>query len=375
MGPHHASPGRLRIPTLDGWRAVAISLVLLGHASDEMARAAAGWGLRVHVPPEIGLFGVRVFFAISGYLITTNLLEEEQVRGDASMASFYVRRAFRILPAACTFLLVIAALTALGVLDVAPSRWLATLCLLSNYTDAPASWYLGHFWSLAIEEHFYLAWPLLFVLLARPRRRLAFAALAVLAVWLWRAIAFKYHLTWSSIPSFWARTDLQVDGILCGVTLALARRIPAARERLDRLLAQPLALPALALALAALDVSAAWGWKSAMAAASLRSAVLPLLILCTVLRPQGAVGRLLETRWARWLGAVSYSLYLWQQLFLVWDSARVPVLKPLQNFPLGLVAAFTCAWASFAFVERPLIALGRRWSGSAVPRAVPAAPH
>jgi len=193
------------------------------------------------VPPETGLFGVQVFFAISGYLITTNLLEEEQARGEASLASFYVRRAFRILPAAVAFLLVIACLAALGVLDVAPSRWFATLFLLSNYTDAPASWYLGHFWSLAIEEHFYLVWPLLFVLLARPSRRLAFAALAVLVVGLWRAIAFKYHLTWTSIPSFWARTDLQVDGILCGVTLALARRVPAARDRLDRLLARPLA--------------------------------------------------------------------------------------------------------------------------------------
>jgi len=375
MGPNHATPGRLRIPTLDGWRAVAISLVLLGHASDEIARAAAGWGLRAQVPPEIGLFGVQVFFAISGYLITTNLLEEEQARGDASLASFYVRRAFRILPAACVFLLVIAGLTALGVLDVTPSRWLATLFLLANYTEAPSSWYLGHFWSLAIEEHFYLVWPLLFVLLARPLRRLRFAALAVLAVWLWRAIAFKYHLTWSSIPSFWARTDLQVDGILCGVTLAVARRMPAARERLDRLLAQPIALPVLALAIAALDVIAAWGWKSAMAAASLRSAVLPLLILCTVLRPRGTVGRLLETRAARWLGAISYSLYLWQQLFLVWDAARAPLLKPLQNFPLGLVAALACAWASFTFVERPLIALGRRWSESSLPRAAPAAPR
>jgi peptidoglycan/LPS O-acetylase OafA/YrhL len=112
-----------------------------------------------------------------------------------------------------------------------------------------------------------------------------------------------------------------------------------------------------------------------MAAASLRSAVLPLLILCTVLRPLGAVGRLLETRAARWLGAISYSLYLWQQLFLVWDTARVPVLKPLQNFPLGLVAALACAWASFTFVERPLIALGRRWSESSLPRAAPAAPR
>jgi len=112
-----------------------------------------------------------------------------------------------------------------------------------------------------------------------------------------------------------------------------------------------------------------------MVATSLRSAILPLLILCTVLRPGGAVGRLLETKAARWLGMISYSLYLWQQLFLVWDTARVPVLKPLQTFPLGLVAALAFAWASYAFVERPLIARGRRWSESIVPRAAQAAPR
>jgi len=373
MVPDHETRSTGRIPTLDGWRAVAITLVLAGHASDEIARATAGWGLEIRVPRDIGLFGVRVFFAVSGYLITTNLLEEERTRGAVSLASFYVRRALRILPAACVFLLAVALLAAMGVLAVTPLRWFATLGLLANYTDAPSSWYLGHFWSLAIEEHFYLVWPGLFVMLALARRRLAFVALATIAVWTWRAVAFKYHFTWSSVASFWGRTDLQADGILCGVALALARRMPTARDRLDRPLAHPLALPALALAVALLNVWATWGWKSAMAATSLRAVILPLLVLCTVLRPWGAVGRCLETRPARWLGRISYSLYLWQQLFLVWDTSRVPALKLWQNFPLGVAAALACAWASFAFVERPLIAWGRRRVRAIALRSAPLA--
>ena len=375
MVPSQETSHAPHIPTLDGWRAVAILLVLMGHSGQELARFLAPWGLRPQVPLEVGLFGVKIFFALSGYLITTNLLHEEQGRGRASLRSFYVRRACRILPAACTFLLAVALLTALGVLDVSPSRWFATLLLLSNYTDAPGSWYLGHFWSLAIEEHFYLVWPLLFVALAAPRRRLAFVAGAVVAVWLWRAIAFKYHLTWSAVTSFWGRTDLQVDGILCGVAVALARWVPAARERLDRWLGRPVAMLALVLLLASLNVWATVGWKSMMGATSLRSVVLPLLILCTVMRPQGVVGQLLQTRAMAWLGRISYSLYLWQQLFLVWDSARVPALAPLQNFPLGLVAALACAWASYRFVERPLIALGRRWNGATALQAPPLATH
>ena len=361
------------IPTLDGWRAVAIALVLMGHASDEIARAASALGIQIHLPHELGLLGVQIFFALSGYLITTNLLEEEASGGNVSLGSFYLRRVFRILPAACVFLLAVALLTAVDVLDVTPWRWFATLFLLSNYTAAPGNWYLGHFWSLAIEEHFYLFWPLAFATLARNGRRLAFCLGAVLAIAVWRAVAFKYHLTWTSAAVFWGRTDLQVDGILCGVALAVARRLPRARTVLDGLLSRPAALPILLLLVVFLDMGAQLGWKSMMASISLRNALLPLLILSTVLRPGGVVGRVLETSAFRWLGKVSYSLYLWQQLFLVADPSLAPRLGPLQSFPVGLVASLACAWASFSLVERPLIAWGRRWRHAMALRSANAA--
>jgi len=355
-GPHPP-----HIPTLDGWRAIAIVLVLLGHGHDELAHVADAWNLSLQLPREIGLFGVQVFFALSGYLITTNLLEEEAWRQRASLQSFYFRRIFRILPAACVYLAIVGLLAMVGVLDVTPWRWFATLFLLSNYTEAPGSWYLGHFWSLAIEEHFYLVWPFMFVVLARNGRRLLFVVLALLAVCAWRAIAFKYRLTWSSPTLFWGRTDLQADGILCGVAWALLRRLPQARAGLDKVLRNALALPVLAVVVVLLDEWALGGWKSAFAAISLRSVLLPLLILATVVRPHGVAGRVLESRPLRFLGKISYSLYLWQQLFLVWDASRVQALAPVQSFPLGIACALACACASYALVERPMIAVGRNW--------------
>lgn len=368
-------PHSPHIPTLDGWRALAILLVLLGHGRDEIAHAAAAWHLQVQLPREIGSFGVQIFFALSGYLITTNLLEEEAWRQRASLHSFYLRRIFRILPAAFAYLLVVGLLATMGVLDVTPWRWLATLFLLSNYTEAPGTWYLGHFWSLAIEEHFYLLWPLMFIVLARNGRRFLFVVLAFLAVCAWRVIAFKYRLTWTSSAIFWGRTDLQVDGILCGVAWALLRRLTPAQAGLDALLRNAFTLPAVAVVVALLDWWAMGGWKSAFAAISLRSVLLPLLILATVVRPGATAGRLLESRPMRLLGKVSYSLYLWQQLFLVWDVARVRALAPLQSFPLGIACALACACASYVLVERPMIAVGRNWlrSHARAPILAPAA--
>ena len=162
------------IPTLDGWRAIAISCVLLAHASESSFHA------QIFVDNTdsvfnfqwLGLFGVKIFFALSGFLITTKLLQEEEAYGAISVRSFMIRRAFRILPACILFLIAIGTLSYLGVIKLTALRWLASLFFLSNYLPSDRSWYVGHFWSLAVEEHFYLIWPLAFVALKSRRYRI-----------------------------------------------------------------------------------------------------------------------------------------------------------------------------------------------------------
>jgi peptidoglycan/LPS O-acetylase OafA/YrhL len=143
------------LPTLDGWRGVAIIAVLCCHIrwpSTVLLRLA-----------PYGAMGVHLFFALSGLLITGRLIGEHAASGRIRWANFYIRRAFRILPAALLYLLAVS-LTGLGfrIIPMDTPQVLASLFFLRNYLIEPTSggWYTAHFWSLAVEEHFYMLWPL-----------------------------------------------------------------------------------------------------------------------------------------------------------------------------------------------------------------------
>ena len=345
------------IPTLDGWRAVAIGLVLLAHASDSIRQVMPAFS----VPHAVGLLGVQIFFGISGFLITTIILRDERKRGRISLRAFYLRRAFRILPAAIGFLLVAGALALVGVIPITPGRWWATLLFFSNYSTAEGTWYVGHFWSLAVEEHFYLVWPVAFVLLGTPSRRLAFAIVSMATIAFWRAVDFKFHLTWTSPEVFFGRTDIQVDSILGGAAIALLYALPRCRSELERWLALSTSQITLLVGILAIQVGTP-GWKTAFLLVTVKSLLIPLLLVSTVFRPDAPGGRVLETAPLRRIGVASYSLYLYQQLFLVWDDSRADALSMVQSFPANLVCAFVAAYASMRLIELPMIALGHRLS-------------
>jgi peptidoglycan/LPS O-acetylase OafA/YrhL len=349
------------LPTLDGWRALAIALVLFSHASDSIQNA---------IPPllfsnadalkKVGLFGVQLFFGLSGFLITSKLIDEECRRGQISLASFYIRRGFRILPAATMFLSVAGFLALCGIINISPGRWLSTLFFAANYSPAEHSWYLGHFWSLAVEEHFYFLWPAAFLFLRTSHRRLAWAIFLALFIALWRAVDFKYQVTGSSPAVFWGRTDIQADSILWGVLIALLYGDPRWKERLHLLFSLRSSWPILFIVLFGLELIPASDWKLGFFLISIKSMLIPLVMLGTVIQSSNVPGRILETSVFRWLGRLSYSLYLWQQLFLVWNEERVSGLGFLQLFPYNILALFVCATLSMLWIESPLIALGHR---------------
>jgi peptidoglycan/LPS O-acetylase OafA/YrhL len=365
------------LPTLDGWRTIAIALVLFAHASESI-RNAMPFALQADLLglKKVGLVGVQLFFGLSGFLITSKLLEEEALHGRISLASFYIRRSFRILPAAVCFLSVVGLLSMAGLLDIGIGRWLSTLLFAANYSTADHSWYVGHFWSLAVEEHFYFLWPAAFLLLRIWQRRLALVIFLALAVALWRVVDFKFHITHATPAEFWGRTDIQADGILWGVCVALFYADPIWKARLHRLFSAPASWPVLCVALLLLEAVPDTNWKLSFLLISVKAILMPLLILGTVMHRSKLPGRILETTVFRWIGRLSYSLYLWQQLFLVWAEDRVAGLGWLQTFPLNLAAAFACASISLLLIETPLIAIGHRvakfqtrarWGGSRLP--------
>jgi peptidoglycan/LPS O-acetylase OafA/YrhL len=355
--PHPAAPSPTTrsgyLPTLDGWRAVAIAGVLLDHATVEIFRNSSVYSFL-----RTGPNGVSVFFAVSGFLICSRLLEEEQLTGTISLKGFYVRRACRILPAAFAYLAVIGVLGVFGVLTVTPLEWASCFLFFRNYLSPDwirAGWggYTIHYWSLAVEEHFYLLWPALLAFSGRARARYVAAVLAVtVAVWRWWD--FHHHWMERHVPGllFGTRTDVRLDGLLLGCLAALILAEPKWRAPIERRITTRLwwtcaggyLLFSLMLRKHTYSI-----WESALLAA---------LVAGTVLRPSNMVGRLFENRVMRWVGRLSYSLYLWQQLFLI-RGARYP-FAVLQRFPLNLVLILLMAVLSYELLERPLIRLGHR---------------
>jgi peptidoglycan/LPS O-acetylase OafA/YrhL len=339
------------LPTLDGWRAIAIAAVLLDHVASGFHRQAS-W----HPLLQTGANGVSLFFAISGFLICSRLLEEEQLFGSISLKGFYIRRACRILPAAFTYLLVLALLAAGAVVVVTPLEWWSCVLFFRNYLPPVwirAGWggYTIHYWSLAIEEHFYLLWPALLAFSGRVRARYLATGLAT-AVAVWRTWDFHHQWLNRYLPDllFPSRTDVRLDGLLLGCLAALVLAEPRWRAWMERRFNTGV-FWVFAIAYVLFQVVPRRHiysiWESMLLAA---------LVAGTVLRPAGIVGRLLENPAMKWVGRLSYSLYLWQELFLI-PGASYP-LSLLQRFPLNLGMVFLMAALSYELVERPMIRLG-----------------
>ena len=337
------------IPTLDGWRAIAVLLVLFSHAGHAYARELPTESWLDHV--GTGTQGVNIFFGLSGLLITSRLLEEWSRNGSISLRRFYIRRAFRILPPALLVLSVIGVLGAFGALPVVPRELVAAALFFRNYLPALltpdfAGFFTAHYWSLAVEEHFYLVWPAL-LLLCGTRRGLWAAVAIAIGIAVWRRIELLHMIaTLHTVnPLYFVRTDLRIDSIMWGAALALLLARPTAKRWVEANLT-PLVCVAIA-ALYLLVVRVFDGrptiWEAML---------VPLLIASTVLRPHSAVSRLLESPPMRWLGRLSYSLYLWELFFVFRGVPRT--LGILQAFPLNVVLTFACAAASYHLVERPL---------------------
>jgi peptidoglycan/LPS O-acetylase OafA/YrhL len=361
-----ARPGLGRseyLPTLDGWRAVAILWVMACHSQAQLFGPAGLFPSRsLARSAERGTFGVDIFFALSGLLICSRLLAGLRASGRIDLASFYVRRAFRILPPYVTFLSTIGILWALGVVHLGPLAYASCFGFLRNYIPEPYMShdpFTAHAWSLSVEEHFYLLWPALLGLLAtvaRARRAAFWLGVASVA---WSFVDINLRLTtrFLHLPinhHYW-RTDYCIGGLFFGCWMALLLAESEWRDRLERRLS-PAAWWALLGAFLWLATSVREN-----AARAIATPIVPLLLAGTLVHPGRLAGRILEWGPLRWVGRISYSLYLWQQLFLIPPSSTRP-LGRLHDFPLDWIAALACALASYHLVEQPAIALGHRLS-------------
>ena len=342
------------LPTLDGWRAVAIAIVVTSHDSlHTLGSASTAW-LRAN-----GRVGVDIFFALSGLLICTRLLAEEQRSGLVNLRSFYTRRFFRIQPAAWVYLIVTSLLMLAGVLERAFPGELSALLLVRNYlplTFPAKDWYTAHFWSLAVEEHFYLLLPMFLLFCHRRRARLLLLATA--ALFCWQVIQRRYpelRFGWSPED----HTDVAVTGIVVACAFAVALTKPIVRVWCMRWLS-----PYVTIALVASLLFIQRHGDRAVITLLLLCAF-PAMLISTVLRPESLPGRVLEWKPMQMLGKISYSVYLWHMLFFTQMSVRPPVhsewLAAVQSStPLRYLVVLAVSVASYFLIERPMVRFGHR---------------
>jgi peptidoglycan/LPS O-acetylase OafA/YrhL len=318
-----------RIPSLDGLRAISITIVILSHL--------VKWHrISVGLIGSYGALGVHVFFVLSGYLITSLLLREYARSSNVSLRDFYIRRAFRIFPAAFVFLTVA---TALYWREMHWYHVVAASLYVANI-DLLRPWIFGHLWSLSIEEQFYLLWPfaikkwhrhktaiLLSVFLFTPAFRVAIYALRVRSGVVGSLPVFADQLAIGCLLAIFAPRLPKISGYLAVIMVLVVVFVPwfhsttPARSLFMLFILRPL-----------IHVSLAG------------------LVLHVIQVPYRALN------WApiTWLGKISYSLYLWQQMFC--SNAA------LHSGYALVLPALACAFVSYYFVEKPMLRLRERYT-------------
>lgn len=344
------------IPSLDGVRAASILFVFLGHA---------------HVPHVEGSVGVTVFFFLSGYLITTLLRLEQEKSGRIALGQFYLRRIFRILPPLYVTLIAIVVLDRTGILGgpVGLPGVAAAALNGANYVEASGHGAIlprgsGIFWSVAVEEHFYLIFPLLYIALLRtlrtPNRQAVVLAGLCLAITCWRTVlAMHFHADWQWIHY---ATDSRADSILLGCLLAITANPYLDEVRIPQSVAVWFAVPLGAILLVAPDHLLPPALRTPLDF-DVQALGLMLVFTAIIRYPTHGVARVLNARPVAYLGVLSYGFYLVHRLF------QIPLQESLHagraetiliSFPLSCLAS----WLLHIGVELPSARVRRRLSAS-----------
>jgi len=329
-----------RIRELDGLRAFAVAAVVIFHALGDRFPG--------------GFLGVDIFFVISGFIITRVLLQEQAETNGISIKRFYIRRIIRLWPA--FFALLLAVVAAQTIENVIVNKMEYSTYVLTTFAAASAmNWIrafdfsgggiLGHTWSLSVEEQFYLIWPaLLTALIGMKKKKILLIVISIASISiLWRICLV---LDGATAARTYNGLDTRLDALLIGCALAIfgAENIAARWVRTFI----PVCLGFIGLAF-----TVTWQSIFLNTVGFTLVALMAALLVFSAARPDPIVTAVLGNRLAVWLGARSYSLYLWHYPMLHWMG--LTGLPAKISIPAAVLASLLAADLSYRFVERPLL--------------------
>ena len=348
---------KVHYPSINGLRAISIMMVVFHHFDLKdhpwIDRKVYHWYNPIFSFLEDGQLGVNVFFLLSGFLITVLLLREEASTKAISLKKFYIRRVLRIFPAYYFMLLVYCILQLIGVIYLSHTSWLTSLTF-TKYFCVEEDWLTAHAWSLSIEEHFYLIWPLIFICGSRIRK--AFVVFLIVFVPVVRVYLYHDPVEWITELSIFTRIDAIATGCLfalykdeiiemirshwvklfyiSAVSLFILHYItPHVDKGIFRFIFVPLGCTH----------------------GTIANFLIGVIMMYSVFGPQTIWFRFLNLRAMHYIGMLSYSIYLWQQIF-TWNTSHW-----LNQFPQNLAGMLGMALFSYYVIEKYFLKLKSRF--------------
>lgn len=334
------------LPCLDGFRAISILAVIHGHIffeRDSFLKYYFG-----------GDWGVHFFFVISGFLITTLLLKEQNKNGAISLRKFYIRRILRIFPVAYLFVFVILLFNFLFSLNIKQEAFLSCLLYIRNLPlFSLDDWYTAHFWSLSVEEQFYLLFPFL---LKRSIRLYLITVLSLLFII--PIMKYLYFHGFNTNYTFNIVYKLFVNqtAILVGSFFAILHF--KQRIKIPKLHSIPLVF---LIFLSMIILSGQISFLPSLFYSLLSSSILSIVIISSIQIDSGWFYKFLNSRLFVEIGILSYSLYIWQQLFTykrVWNDFDSFLLSTILN----VLLLFAVSYISYWLYEKRFLNLKKRFS-------------
>jgi peptidoglycan/LPS O-acetylase OafA/YrhL len=334
---------------LDGFRAISVLLVVVHHVlGSQHARILSRFSGLASVVHYCGPLGVKIFFVISGFVIFRLLIAEELRFGSVSLKAFYYRRALRILPPFLLYLGTISLLLCLGWIHEYWRAILGSALFLSDVHVLPQSWFVGHTWSLAVEEQSYLIFPMAWALIPQRSRNLVFFG------------AFLFFAGWNLSMVYTGWDSLISSDIRAGFACISFGVLLACHEKRVRTVAKN--VPALILALVALMLLlhpiGSRSWQSALYECLLVPPAIGIM-LCSSLERGPWLRAFLCSKPVQAVGCTSYGVYLWQQPF---TAPKVNFSGAGEIIPLLLPLLCLIVPLSYFLIEKPAMRYGRSLS-------------